>query len=342
MHALPCEISIEVSEDDLRRHGMTFDQVADSVRRSSLGPAGRVGADGAGLRAPGPGRQLVAVRRRAPPSAPGAPPAARPAPQARRCSLAPLRVQREAVDGRPPAAEAALSSECPTRRDPQPRPASSTMWRTWSQKSPLTSSTKPAIAPSSSTPPASSGAGERAGRRLPRADSPQMRMPVYKASSGITSQSGDARLPIRNRMASLAEHQRRRRITASITRRITARCSGTSTWTGESADSVRRRGRSPELGATPHDTLDATHHPRSAPPSREARSPSSRRGSSPSASSRRQLARCGRSSRVSLMEMSATPRQRKRHRRIPPRRPAGVRGRRSPARCARAGARPPL
>ena len=34
--APPYEISIEVSEVALRRHGMTFDQVADAVRRSSL------------------------------------------------------------------------------------------------------------------------------------------------------------------------------------------------------------------------------------------------------------------------------------------------------------------
>ena len=41
--APPYEISIEVSEDDLRRHAMTFDQVADAVRRSSLDlPGGSV------------------------------------------------------------------------------------------------------------------------------------------------------------------------------------------------------------------------------------------------------------------------------------------------------------
>ncbi len=41
--APPYEISIEVSEDDLRRHGMTFDQVAQAVRRSSLDlPGGSV------------------------------------------------------------------------------------------------------------------------------------------------------------------------------------------------------------------------------------------------------------------------------------------------------------
>ena len=35
-NARPYEISIEVSEDDLRRHGLTFDFVANAVRRSSL------------------------------------------------------------------------------------------------------------------------------------------------------------------------------------------------------------------------------------------------------------------------------------------------------------------
>ena len=41
--APPYEISIEVSETALRRHGMTFDQVADAVRRSSLDlPGGSV------------------------------------------------------------------------------------------------------------------------------------------------------------------------------------------------------------------------------------------------------------------------------------------------------------
>ena len=39
--APPYEISIEVSEDDLRRHGLTFDQVAQAVRRSSLDLPGR-------------------------------------------------------------------------------------------------------------------------------------------------------------------------------------------------------------------------------------------------------------------------------------------------------------
>ena len=45
--APPYEISIEVSENDLRRHGLTFDQVANAVRRSSLDlPGGSVRTDG--------------------------------------------------------------------------------------------------------------------------------------------------------------------------------------------------------------------------------------------------------------------------------------------------------
>ena len=45
--APPYEISIEVSETALRRHGMTFDQLADAVRRSSLDlPGGSVRTDG--------------------------------------------------------------------------------------------------------------------------------------------------------------------------------------------------------------------------------------------------------------------------------------------------------
>ena len=45
--APPYEISIEVSEVSLRRHGLTFDQVADAVRRSSLDlPGGSVRTDG--------------------------------------------------------------------------------------------------------------------------------------------------------------------------------------------------------------------------------------------------------------------------------------------------------
>ena len=44
--APPYEISIEVSEMMLRRHGLTFDQVADAVRRSSLDlPGGSVRTD---------------------------------------------------------------------------------------------------------------------------------------------------------------------------------------------------------------------------------------------------------------------------------------------------------
>ena len=44
--ARPYEISIEVSETALRRHGLTFDQVADAVRRSSLDlPGGSVRSD---------------------------------------------------------------------------------------------------------------------------------------------------------------------------------------------------------------------------------------------------------------------------------------------------------
>ena len=45
--APPYEISIEVSEVSLRRHGLTFDQVADAVRRSSLDlPGGSVRTEG--------------------------------------------------------------------------------------------------------------------------------------------------------------------------------------------------------------------------------------------------------------------------------------------------------
>ena len=45
--APPYEISIDVSENDLRRHGLTFDQVADAVRRSSLDlPGGSVRTEG--------------------------------------------------------------------------------------------------------------------------------------------------------------------------------------------------------------------------------------------------------------------------------------------------------
>ncbi|HCQ99938.1 MAG TPA: AcrB/AcrD/AcrF family protein, partial [Acidobacteria bacterium] len=45
--APPYEISVEVSEISLRRHGLTFDQVADAVRRSSLDlPGGSVRTEG--------------------------------------------------------------------------------------------------------------------------------------------------------------------------------------------------------------------------------------------------------------------------------------------------------
>ncbi|NIV46298.1 MAG: AcrB/AcrD/AcrF family protein, partial [Gammaproteobacteria bacterium] len=45
--ARPFEISIEVSEESLRRHGLTFDQVANAVRRSSLDlPGGSVKTEG--------------------------------------------------------------------------------------------------------------------------------------------------------------------------------------------------------------------------------------------------------------------------------------------------------
>ena len=45
--APPYEISIEVSEAALRRHGMTFDQIAEAVRRESLDlPGGSVRTDG--------------------------------------------------------------------------------------------------------------------------------------------------------------------------------------------------------------------------------------------------------------------------------------------------------
>ena len=45
--APPYEISIEVAENDLRRHGLTFDEVAEAVRRSSLDlPGGSVRTEG--------------------------------------------------------------------------------------------------------------------------------------------------------------------------------------------------------------------------------------------------------------------------------------------------------
>ncbi|MEE2636006.1 MAG: efflux RND transporter permease subunit [Acidobacteriota bacterium] len=47
VNAKPYEISIEVSEAALRRHGLTFDEVADAVRRSSLDlPGGSVRTEG--------------------------------------------------------------------------------------------------------------------------------------------------------------------------------------------------------------------------------------------------------------------------------------------------------
>jgi multidrug efflux pump subunit AcrB len=46
-NARPYEVSIEISEQDLRRHGLTFKQVADAVRRSSLDlPGGSVKTSG--------------------------------------------------------------------------------------------------------------------------------------------------------------------------------------------------------------------------------------------------------------------------------------------------------
>jgi multidrug efflux pump subunit AcrB len=45
--ARPYEIAVEVSEADLRRHGLSFDQVADAVRRSSLDlPGGSIKGEG--------------------------------------------------------------------------------------------------------------------------------------------------------------------------------------------------------------------------------------------------------------------------------------------------------
>ncbi len=47
VNARPYEISIEVSEDDLRRHGLTMSRVADAVRRSSVDlPGGSVRTEG--------------------------------------------------------------------------------------------------------------------------------------------------------------------------------------------------------------------------------------------------------------------------------------------------------
>jgi multidrug efflux pump subunit AcrB len=46
-NARPYEISVEISEKDLRRHGLTFEQVANAVRRSSLDlPGGTVETEG--------------------------------------------------------------------------------------------------------------------------------------------------------------------------------------------------------------------------------------------------------------------------------------------------------
>jgi multidrug efflux pump subunit AcrB len=46
-NARPYEISIEISEETLRRHGLTFDQVADAVRRTSLDiPGGSIKTQG--------------------------------------------------------------------------------------------------------------------------------------------------------------------------------------------------------------------------------------------------------------------------------------------------------
>jgi len=46
-NARPYEISIEVAENDLRRHGLTFDQVVDAVRASSIDlPGGSIKTDG--------------------------------------------------------------------------------------------------------------------------------------------------------------------------------------------------------------------------------------------------------------------------------------------------------
>ena len=46
-NAPPYEISIEVSESSLRRHGLTFDEVAQAVRRSSVDlPGGSIKTEG--------------------------------------------------------------------------------------------------------------------------------------------------------------------------------------------------------------------------------------------------------------------------------------------------------
>lgn len=47
INARPYEISVEVSETALRRHGLSFDEVAQAIRRSSLDlPGGSVRTDG--------------------------------------------------------------------------------------------------------------------------------------------------------------------------------------------------------------------------------------------------------------------------------------------------------
>jgi multidrug efflux pump subunit AcrB len=47
VNARPYEISIEISEEDLRRHGLTFDQVVAAIRRSSLDlPGGSIKTEG--------------------------------------------------------------------------------------------------------------------------------------------------------------------------------------------------------------------------------------------------------------------------------------------------------
>jgi multidrug efflux pump subunit AcrB len=61
----PYEISIEVSEAALRRHGLTFDDVAEAVRRSSLDLPGGSIKTGAGeilLRAKGQAYRGAGVR----------------------------------------------------------------------------------------------------------------------------------------------------------------------------------------------------------------------------------------------------------------------------------------
>ena len=67
--ARPYEISIEVSETALRRHGLTFDDVADAVRRSSLDlPGGSVRSESGEilLRTIGPGVPRQRIRKSRP------------------------------------------------------------------------------------------------------------------------------------------------------------------------------------------------------------------------------------------------------------------------------------